>query len=429
MKELDKIPTTKVKRASKFLKTGAKIGGNYLKYYTKRALTGKNNKEALDEDNAEDIYASLSELKGSALKAAQMLSMDQGILPKAYADKFQMAQYSAPPLSRPLVERTFKKSLGMGTLEAFDTFSESAINAASIGQVHSATIGDKKYAVKIQYPGVADSVKSDLKMAMPLAARVMNVKTKDLTHYMEEVEQKMLEETDYELELQRSMELTDQCRHIEGMVFPEYYPDLSSDRVLTMDWIEGLHLKDWLDTQPSSKERKRIAQTIWDFYAYMFHELKVVHADPHPGNFIITPDQQVAVIDFGCVKEIPKPFYKSYFKMMEPGFVDNDEKLMKVFYKLEMLYPSDKKKEIDLFFPMFKDLVTLLSLPFQKSKFDFSDKSYFDTIFQKAEAYQFDKELRKHNTARGSKHTIYINRTYFGIYSIMFQLGAKVKTR
>ena len=253
MKEQTTIPISKVKRASKFVSTGVKVGGNYLKHYAKKALLQEVSQDKLDEKNASDIYDALSELKGSALKAAQMLSMDQGVLPKAFADKFQMAQYSAPPLSYPLVVRTFEKHLGKKPTELFDTFSKYAINAASIGQVHQATLNGKKLAVKVQYPGVADSVTNDLRIAKPLAARIMNVKVQDLEPYIKEVESKLIEETDYDLELSKSMEISQLCKNLSNLIFPKYYPEYSSKRIISMDWIDGVHLDEWLNTNPYSR--------------------------------------------------------------------------------------------------------------------------------------------------------------------------------
>lgn len=103
MKEQTSIPTSKVARASSFVQTGLKIGGNYVKYYARKTFDSSVSKDELHSDNADDIYDSLSSLKGSALKVAQMMSMDRNILPKEYSNKFQMSQYSAPPLSGPLV--------------------------------------------------------------------------------------------------------------------------------------------------------------------------------------------------------------------------------------------------------------------------------------------------------------------------------------
>ncbi|MEL6538338.1 MAG: AarF/ABC1/UbiB kinase family protein, partial [Bacteroidota bacterium] len=326
MKEQTRIPTSKVQRAAKFVTTGARIGGNYLKHNVKKVVGGAD-REELHEDNAEDIYNALSELKGSALKVAQMMSMDKNMLPGAYQEKFTMAQYSAPPLSYPLVVKTFQKYFGKSPDQIFDTFTKNAVNAASIGQVHQATLDGKKYAVKIQYPGVADSVSSDLKMVRPLATRILNISSVELEHYMAEVEGKLLEETDYELELRRGKEITEACSHLPNLRFPKYYEEYSGPRILTMDWLDGQHLPEFNASQPTQEVRDRVGQAMWDFYHHQIHELKQVHADPHPGNFIISDDGQLGVIDFGCVKEITDEFYSGYFKLLPKGVTDREEEL------------------------------------------------------------------------------------------------------
>ena len=113
-KDLDSIPISKIKRAAKIIGTGAKVGGNYIKYFAKKTVKPSTSKESLHEDNAADIYAALSEMKGSALKVAQMMSMDNQVLPKAYQDKFSMAQFNAPPLSYPLVLKSFQQYCSLG---------------------------------------------------------------------------------------------------------------------------------------------------------------------------------------------------------------------------------------------------------------------------------------------------------------------------
>ncbi len=428
MKEQTKIPVTKVQRAAKFVGTGAKMGGNYIKYVAKKVVDPSTNRDYLDEANAADIYDSLSQLKGSALKVAQMMSMDQNVLPKAYSQKFQMAQYNAPPLSYPLVVKTFVKYFGERPDRLFDTFSKKALNAASIGQVHQATKGDKKLAVKIQYPGVANSVSSDLKLAKPIAMRLMNVKGKDLDKYMTEVEEKLLEETDYTLELKRSIDLSQKCANLD-VLFPNYYPEWSSERVITMDWIDGVHLSEWIETKPSQNARNRIGQALWDFYNFQIHKFKMVHADPHPGNFIIAEDEKLAVLDFGCVKEIPENFYSSYFRFMDAEIISNRVEFNSLLHELEFLLPEDTPREKEYFTAVFGRMVELLSQPFGNDHFDFSDKAYFDNIYKLGDEISSDKQFKKSNAARGSKHGIYINRTYFGLYNILHMLGAKVKTK
>ncbi len=214
MKSLDYIPTNKIARAGNLVTTGLKLGGNYLKYYGQKALKVDGSRERLDKENAKDIYNSLKTLKGSALKVAQMLSMEKNLLPRAYVDQFSLSQFSVPPLSWPLVKKMIRKYLGANPELVFDTFAAQSKNAASIGQVHQATKDGKKLAVKIQYPGVADSISSDLSIVKPIALRMFNLKGKDTDKYFNEVENKLLEETDYQLELKQSQWIADKCKNI-----------------------------------------------------------------------------------------------------------------------------------------------------------------------------------------------------------------------
>lgn len=429
MREQDKIPVSRVQRASRFITTGAKVGGNYIKHYSKKLFDPELSRDELNEDNAKDIYDSLSELKGSALKVAQMLSMDKNLLPQAYQDKFSMAQYSAPPLSFPLVQKTFQKYFGKNPNQIFDSFSIKAVNAASIGQVHLAELDGKKLAVKIQYPGVAESVKSDLRMVKPMASRLFNINTQELEQYIVEVEEKLLEETDYILELKRSMELSKASNHLPNIVFPNYYPELSCEKILVMDWIEGKPLKEYLKESPKHEKRDEIGQALWNFYNYQMHVLRQVHADPHPGNFIITKDDKLCIIDFGCVKEIPDDFYDKYFALIRRDIVRDEDKLNKLYYELGFITEQDSEKEIKFFKGLFNQMISLLGKPFHQDSFDFSDEKYFKEIFETGDKYSRMKEVRNSKSARGPRHALYINRTFFGLYNILHDLKARINTR
>jgi predicted unusual protein kinase regulating ubiquinone biosynthesis (AarF/ABC1/UbiB family) len=428
VKEHDKIPVTKVQRASKFITTGAKIGTNYLKHYGKKLVSPDISKDELHQDNAKDIYNSLSELKGGALKVAQMLSMDRNILPQAYQQKFALAQYSAPPLSYPLVVKTFQKYFGKGPDKIFDTFTTKAVNAASMGQVHQATLGNKKLAVKIQYPGIGDSVQSDLAMIKPIALAMFKLNPVEYDEFISEVETRMMEETDYELELKRSIELSEKTKHIKDIVFPKYYPEYSCAKILVMDWIEGEPLGEFLKKEVNPKTGSRIGQAMWDFYHFQMHQLRAVHADPHPGNFIITPDHKVGVIDFGCVKVIPKAFYELYFELLERNLLKDPKKRSAVFRDLRFIYPEDTPKQKEFFDSLFIKLIDLLNRPFHTDQFDFSDAAYFEELFTFGEKLSNMRELRESKKARGVRDAVYINRTYFGLYTILHDLKANIRT-
>ena len=426
MKAQETMPTTKVERSAKFVKTGFQIGGNYIKHYSKKLFNPELSRDELNEDNAADIYNSLSELKGSALKIAQMLSMDKNILPKAYVNKFTQSQYNAPPLSGPLIVRTFTKIFGKTPEKIFDKFNIKSTHAASIGQVHEAELNGKKLAIKIQYPGVGDSISSDLKLVKPFAFRLLGMSEKELNIYIKEVEERLLEETDYLLEVRRSIEFSKACSQLTDVVFPTYYPELSGNRIITMDWIEGLHLKEFLQTNPSQEVRNKIGQALWDFYNYQQHEMRKVHADPHPGNFIITNDNKLGVIDFGCIKEMPDDFYEPFFSLTSNNLFDNKEATIKAFRQLEMILPNDTAPQIEFYYTAYKEMISLFAKPYSTPTFDFSQVDFFEGLYNYGEKIAKMPEFKQ---ARGVKHFIYINRTNFGLYSILHELKATVKTQ
>jgi predicted unusual protein kinase regulating ubiquinone biosynthesis (AarF/ABC1/UbiB family) len=426
MKAIDSIPITKIERASKLVQTGAKIGVNYIKYFGDKLVSSPDQaRERLNEKNADDIYNSLKNLKGSALKVAQMLSMEKNILPKAYVEKFSLAQFSVPPLSHALVTRTFKKYFGKMPTDIFDSFSHSSTNAASIGQVHKATKDGKTLAVKIQYPGVAQSVASDLALVKPIAMSMFNIKGKDSDKYFKEVEDKLIEETNYVLEVEQSKEISEACAHIPNLLFPDYHQELSSERIITMDWMSGIHISEFVTQNEDQEKFNKIGQALWDFYMYQIHRLRKVHADPHPGNFLVSEDNKLIVLDFGCMKTIPKEFYDPYFELaMEKNFEDPDKFKQKLF-ELEILREDDGKEETEFFMSMFHDMLSLFTKPFNNETFDFSDPEFFGQIAKLGERYAKSNEIRNMNANRGSKHFIYMNRTFFGLYNLMHDLKAK----
>ena len=380
MKSQDKIITSKVQRAMKLAGTGVKVGGNYLKYYAKKATNNPSAKDDLNEDNARDIYDSLSNLKGSALKVAQMLSLDKNLLPPAYTKKFAQSQYSAPPLSSPLVIKTFTKYVGKAPTEVFDEFNPKSSAAASIGQVHKAKLNGKDLAVKVQYPGVGDSIVSDLRIVKPIANKMFGLNEKEMAQYFDEVEEKLLEETDYKLELRRSMELGKACEGLKGIYFPQYYPELSGDKVLTMDWLTGDHLNEFLAKNPSQNVKNAVAQHLWNFYDFQLHTLKAIHADPHPGNFFIQEDGKIGIIDFGCVKEVPEEFYLNYFPLLIEELRNDLGITEKLLTYLNIVFPSDSEEVKEELSKAFISMTALLSRPFRNKEFTFT-RDYIDEIY------------------------------------------------
>ncbi|MEM7372046.1 MAG: AarF/ABC1/UbiB kinase family protein [Bacteroidota bacterium] len=427
--EQSRIPTSKIQRAGKFMRTGLKVGGNYLKHYSKKLVQPELDKEELDEQNAADIYGTLSELKGSALKVAQMLSMDKGVLPSAFAKQFSNAQHKAPPLSGPLIVKTFQASFGKSPKELYDSFEMKAVHAASIGQVHRAKHRGKPLAVKIQYPGVADSVVSDLKIVRPIARRMFGWKDKDIEVYFQEVQERLVEETDYTLELKRSIDISSACQNLDNLQFATYYPEFSGKRIITMDWVSGMHLDDFLASNPSQEVRDRAGQALWDFYNYQVHVLKIMHADAHPGNYLFRKDGQVCILDFGCVKEFSARFYKSYFALLDPSILKDHDRFIAGAKAARIIFDSDSRADIELYTGIFKEALGLALQPFYLPKFNFGSDAFFEELYTYGERMGRNPALRQSKVPRGDKDGLYMNRTYFGLYSILNKLGSVVETQ
>ncbi len=426
MKTIDSIPTSKIQRATKLVTTGAKVGVNYIKYYGDKIVKSEDEAKArLNKNNATDIYDGLKQLKGSALKVAQMLSMEKSILPQAYVEKFSLSQFSVPPLSPPLVIKTFKKYFGKTPDEVFDTFNATSVNAASIGQVHIAEKDGKQLAVKIQYPGVAESISSDLAMVKPIAMNMFNIKGKDSDKYFKEVENKLIEETNYILEMKQSKAMASDCSHISNLKFPDYYEAWSSERIITMDYMHGEHLSEFTAHNSNQEKANVLGQALWDFYMFQIHQLKRVHADPHPGNFLISKETELIALDFGCIKTIPEDFYVPYFELAKEENINNKAYFVDKLYELEILREDDSKEELEFFTEMFHEMLSLFTQPFQQEIFDFSDAEFFGKIAELGERYSKSTDLKKMNGNRGSKHFIYINRTFFGLYNLMFDLKSQ----
>jgi predicted unusual protein kinase regulating ubiquinone biosynthesis (AarF/ABC1/UbiB family) len=263
-------------------------------------------------------------------------------------------------------------------------------------------------------------------MVKPVATRMFNLKGKDSEKYFKEIEDKLVEETDYILEVEQSKRISEACSMIPNLKFPKYYENLSSERIITMDWMEGKHLSEFVKQDFSEEVGNEIGQTLWNFYMFQFHKLKEVHADPHPGNFLIDEDYNLISIDFGCIKNIPDQFYTPYFELAVPKNINDLDFFLQKLKELEIIRPDDTEKEIKYFSALFHEMLSLFTSPFHQETFDFGSEEFWNQISGLSEKYSSDKELRKMNGNRGSQHFLYINRTFFGLFNLLHDLKAKV---
>jgi predicted unusual protein kinase regulating ubiquinone biosynthesis (AarF/ABC1/UbiB family) len=193
-----------------------------------------------------------------------------------------------------------------------------------------------------------------------------------------------------------------------------------------MDWMDGQHLSEFTSTNKDQQLADNIGQALWDFYMYQIHGLKKVHADPHPGNFLVDNQGNLIVIDFGCIKEIPIEFYEPYFALSSPESLRNPELFDQKLRELEIIREDDTERERDFFTKFFKDLLLLFTSPFHEETFDFSNETFFQEIARKGQQLSKDSEFRKFNQNRGSKHFLYMNRTFFGLYNLLHDLKSKI---
>jgi predicted unusual protein kinase regulating ubiquinone biosynthesis (AarF/ABC1/UbiB family) len=214
---------------------------------------------------------------------------------------------------------------------------------------------------------------------------------------------------------------------IPNLRFPKYYEELSSKRILTMDWMEGEHLSEFTAHNTNREKGDKLGQALWDFYMYQMHVLRQVHADPHPGNFLIDENANLIAIDFGCIKQVPEEFYVPYFELARPEIINNPKLFNEKLFELEILRTDDSPKEIEYFTKLFHQLLSLFTQPFHGDFFDFSDEDLFGKIAKMGEEFSKDTQLRKMNGNRGSKHFLYINRTFFGLYNLLHDLKARVQ--
>lgn len=416
------FPSTKYERGKIFAKTGLKVGKNYASHYLKTLTGQKSEKADVDKKTAEDVFGEFTNLRGSALKIAQTFSIDQGFLPEEFSEVMTQAQYKVPPINRSLVRSIIRRELGKYPEQLFDEFNSEAIAAASIGQVHKARLKDgRPVAIKIQYPGVRDTISSDIALAGTLFKRFTSNGTK-FDDYIDEIKSTLLKETDY-VEEGKSINRFHERFSSNGIVTPEWIPELSTGKVLTMTFIDGIHLKEFLDSNPAQDERDHFGQLLWDFFHKQIQDRKEIHADTHPGNFLFTDDGKLGVIDYGCVKTFPEEFFINYLKLLPVHLQRDEAEIIRLYKELDVLRkdPESSKSEKAIY-EFCKNYGYTFALPYIEDTFDFGDEEY------KKIMAGYTKNAPITNGPRGSKHFIFTTRVHLGLYHLLMKLKAEVKT-
>ena len=196
-----------------------------------------------------------------------------------------------------------------------------------------------------------------------------------------------------------------------------------------MEWMDGKHLSELTEQNTDKEAANKISQTLWDFYMFQFHQLGIMHADPHPGNFLVNKEGELVVLDFGCTKVIPSNFYKPFNDLMQQENIENDVRFEDLLWELQIFSKEDTEEQKNIVRSIFKKMLTLLCAPFNVNEFDFSNSDFFTELAKMGDKMSKNKEIRTMSGNRGSEHFLYVNRTFFGLFSLLSQLnGGKIRT-
>jgi predicted unusual protein kinase regulating ubiquinone biosynthesis (AarF/ABC1/UbiB family) len=305
----DKLPPQgRFHRLRKLAGLSAQLGADVLKNSARR-LAGQD-ANLMSKGMAEKLVATLGDLKGAAMKFGQAVSMDPDLLTPEVRQVLARLQNQAPAMLYDTVARVVREELGAPPEALFREFSQEPLAAASLGQVHRAVLQDgRAVAVKVQYPGVADSLGGDLDNLGLLVKTVSKAtQVAEGTAYFQELRAELLLELDYRREARLCEGFAQSVARLPELKVPDVIPERSSGRVLTLELLEGQTLKDWVVTGPPPAERFRVArQLIRAIYGPFFFAGEI-HADPHPGNFMVLKDGRLGLLDFGSIKRFSAPF-------------------------------------------------------------------------------------------------------------------------
>ena len=403
------------------------IGRSMRRYFVRRVrrvLTRKSKREQLDreyhEATAKAALDTMGNMKGALMKLGQIMSFMDDMMPEAYKQQLSKLQSQAPPMDYDVVVRVFREETGKDPEQVFAEFDEKSIAAASIGQVHRAlTRKGEQVVVKIQYPGVDRAIAGDIKntgMLMMLAGAV--TPTMDAGPIVRELQERLLEELDYENEAKNQQLFRDLYADHPTIVIPRVYPELSTRRVLTSEYIEGRGFYEFVDSA-NDEQRRQAVRTLRDFVFDSLYFHNVFNGDPHPGNYLFMPDGRVAFLDFGCVKRFEAKFIADFKQLIRCYLEDDREAVYRQciamnFIKEKHSHKVDRDWLFEFSEPYYRPL--LIDGPFE-----FTPEYCRETITQ-----MFGDNLRKLNMP---PEYVMLNRITFGLNSLMAKLGAKENWR
>ena len=375
----------------------------------------------LDRDkHAEQLKTAIGGLKGPLMKVAQILATIPDALPREYAAELRHLQTNAPSMGWPFVRRRMASELGLSWTKRFGRFEREAAHAASLGQVHRATLEDgTPVAAKLQYPDMASAIDADLRqLKMIFSIYERYDKAISTKRIYEELSARLREELDYGREARAMRLYTHMLAEEDRVRVPDAIRDLSTTRLLTMTWLDGKPLMDFRDAP--LEVRNEIALSMFRAWYVPFYYYGVIHGDPHPGNYTVREDERsINLLDFGCIRVFPPEFVRGVIDLYR-ALRDDDTDLAVHAYET-WGFENISRELLDvlnvwarfLYRPLMEDRV---------QKIQESDSSRFGAQI----AGKVQKELARLGGVQPPREFVLVDRAAIGLGSVFMHLRATV---
>jgi predicted unusual protein kinase regulating ubiquinone biosynthesis (AarF/ABC1/UbiB family) len=319
------------RRLARYARVSAGVGGAAARIGTAR-LFGR---ELADPKNAADLVATLGGLKGPLMKVAQMLATIPDLLPPDFAAELQKLQAEAPPMGQAFVKRRMIAELGPDWEKRYRSFDRTPAAAASLGQVHAAArLDGRRLAVKLQYPDMKSAVEADLRQLNVILAVQRRLSPEiDTSEIAKEIGERLREELDYRLEAKHMVLYGDMLAKSQRVRVPEPQFDLSTERLLTMTWLEGEKLLGYREAD--LPDRNRIAAALFEAWWMPFAQYGVIHGDPHLGNYTVYESKGrpsgINLLDFGCIRIFPPRFVRGVVDLYHGLLADDRDRIVDAY--------------------------------------------------------------------------------------------------
>jgi len=321
-------------------------GGTFVVTKVRGTAANEERRRHLDEQfairTAEDVTAELGHMKGALMKIGQLVSFIVEGLPDNVQETLASLQADVPPMAPSLTESVIIEDLGESPERLFLHWDPLPVAAASIGQVHKAVLRDgREVAVKVQYPGLAATLDSDLADAKRLhrVLSMVTLKGLDMTAMVNELRERMHEELDYELEASRQQRFHERYLDHPFLAVPAVHPEFSSKRVLTSDWVDGM---DWptFEATADHELKQTVGEALFRFQQGAIYRAREFNADPHPGNYRFHHDGSITLLDFGLAKRWTQEEMDSLWPLIDPLLAGDAEGAVDAMVRAGFLAPD-----------------------------------------------------------------------------------------